>query len=94
MIARLIPRMWQWKIAAALLLLLLWWIAPQNLDVVIYKLSLVTLAAVLGYHLDCNLFPYARPGDALADDHRDSGMAMVRRAIIVAAAMLGVTMGL
>ena len=54
-------RMADWVIAAALLTLLVWLIAPQQIPVSLYKLSLVALAAVAGYWIDRSLFPYARP---------------------------------
>ena len=55
-----------WLLAAALLSLAVWWIAPQQLPVSIYKLSLVALSAVAGYWIDRSLFPYARPDVFLA----------------------------
>lgn len=36
-------------------------IAPQQAPVTLYKLSLVTLAGLVGYWLDRAIFPYARP---------------------------------
>ena len=53
--------MFDWLIAALLLAVLVWCIAPQQLPVSVYKLSLVALAAVAGYWIDRSLFPYARP---------------------------------
>jgi hypothetical protein len=35
---------------------------PEQLGVTLYKLLLVSIAAILGYHLDRALFPYASPG--------------------------------
>lgn len=58
---RLYWRMNDWLLAALVLSLAVWWIAPQQLPVSIYKLSLVALAAVAGYWIDRSLFPYARP---------------------------------
>jgi Putative 2/3 transmembrane domain holin len=54
-------RMFDWLIAAVLLALLVYLIAPQQLPVSLYKLSLVALAAVAGYWIDRSAFPYARP---------------------------------
>ena len=54
-------RMNDWLLAALVLSLAVWWMAPQQLPVSIYKLSLVALAAVVGYWIDRSLFPYARP---------------------------------
>ena len=119
------PRMFDWLIAAVLLAALVWCIAPQQLPVSLYKLSLVALAAVAGYWIDRSLFPYARPDYFLqlgefedaplplcekpSDDGATStielqaapddvllrlmGVAMLRRAIIVAATMLAVGLG-
>ena len=113
------PRMFDWLIAAVLLAALVWCIAPQQLPVSLYKLSLVALAAVAGYWIDRSLFPYARPDyflqlgefedspfnddgststielQAAPDDVllRLMGIAMLRRAIIVAATMLAVGLG-
>lgn len=60
-----IPRMFDWLIAALLLTLLVWFIAPQQVPVSLYKVSLVALAAVAGYWIDRSLFPYARPHEML-----------------------------
>lgn len=59
-------RMADWLMCAVLLTLLVWLMAPQQLPVSVYKLSLVALAAVAGYWIDRSLFPYARPDSYLA----------------------------
>ncbi|WP_240094908.1 putative holin [Escherichia coli] len=98
-----------WLVAAVLLLLIIALVSPQQLPVVVYKLSLISLAAVLGYWLDRSLFPKARPGQYLKHDERliaegrwpvQTGLhlvfsaALIRRALIVAAVCLAVAMGL
>ena len=60
------PRLFGWLIATLLLLVAIAFLAPQQLPVSLYKLSLVSMAGVVGYWLDRSLFPYARP-DALSD---------------------------
>ena len=55
------PRMFDWLLAAVALAVLVWQLAPQQLPVSVYKLSLVALSAVAGYWIDRSLFPYARP---------------------------------
>ena len=60
------PRLMGWLLISLALLVAVWALAPQQLPVSLYKLSLVTLAAVVGYWLDRSLFPYARP-DAFLD---------------------------
>ena len=129
-------RMSDWLIVALVLALVVWLMAPQQLPVSIYKLSLVSMAAVAGYWIDRSLFPYARPDGQLARelleaklpeavplepspleaymaDPADCGTddacalaeavdctsvhlligAMLRRALIVSAAMLAVSLG-
>ena len=120
-------RMLDWLGVAALLSVLVWLMAPQQLPVSVYKLSLVAMAAVAGYWLDRSLFPYARPdlflelhvsesgkstGEAVeffsfteqhsaeqlsdasrTDQLRLFGLCMLRRASIVAAAMIAVGLG-
>ena len=113
-----LPRMADWLIAAILLTLLVWLLAPHQLPVSVYKLSLIALAAVAGYWIDRRLFPYARPDMFLSVDEppeieedapeggtlslgtvadpvlaRLMAAAMLRRAIIVAAAMIAVGLG-
>lgn len=63
-----LPRSSTWLILALVLLVGIAIISPPQLPVVLYKVSLIALAAVLGYWLDRALFPYARPDGYL---HRD-----------------------
>lgn len=109
-----LPRLSGWLLITLALAGAVLAIAPQQLPVSLYKLSLVTLAGVVGYWLDRSLFPYARPdvflelsGVEVDDDGACSplhiapsttllhlmGMAMLRRAIIVAATMLAMGLG-
>jgi hypothetical protein len=100
---RFVPRMAAWLALAVALTAAVWLVAPQQVPVSLYKLSLVSMAAVVGYWIDRGLFPYARPdrlfGDKLcADDERDArarlvAAAMQRRALIVAAVVLATALG-
>lgn len=116
-------RLRNWIILAVALLAAIAIISPEQLGVTLYKLSLVSIAAILGYHLDRALFPYASPGSYLLDDWKKNknrkisqrcgidyfhgpehpvakgyelifAAVLIRRALIVAAICLGVTMGL
>lgn len=98
------PRLSGWAIITVLLLVAVWLLAPQQLPVSLYKLSLLTLAGVVGYWLDRSFFPYARPdqfllsnGDNLATQVYSPdtllAAAMIRRAIIVGCAMLAMALG-
>ncbi len=86
------PRLSGWIIITLVLLACVWVVAPHQLPVSLYKLSLVTLASVVGYWIDRSLFPYARPDKVPGVDGLP-GMAMIRRAIIVGCAMLAMGLG-
>lgn len=88
-------RMDAWAYAALVLCLVVAAIAPQEqIGLTVYKLSLQALGAVLGYYVDRSAFPYARP-DAPAVICNDSrfAYAMQRRALIMSACILGVSLG-
>ena len=99
-----LPRMCGWLAIAVVLGCAVAVLAPQQLAVSLYKLSLVSMAAVAGYWLDRSLFPYARPDayEKLSFSRGDPMQqvtlfvfvgCMLRRAVVVAAAMLAVGMG-
>ena len=122
----LIPASWKLKFTPRLLTFLLLTaalfcglllLAPHQATVAVYKLTLISLAAVVGYWLDRALFPYARPDGYLVNDWRtkkvtETGIqdevdhpvihgyrvvyshAMLRRALIVLAVVLGTALGL
>lgn len=85
------PRLTNWSLITLVLLVLLYTIAPSKLSVILYKASLVTFGGVLGYWIDRALFPYARPNQV----HRwHQPWAGIRRALVVLACVLGLTLGL
>lgn len=91
-----LPRMTDWIVITILLTILIYVLAPQQLPVSLYKLSLITTAAVVGYWIDRSLFPYARPDNQSlvdANAHQLIAASMLRRAIIVGCAMLAVSLG-
>lgn len=67
-------------------------LAPQQIPLVIYKLSIVSLGGYVGYWLDRHLFPYARPHTITAPSLL--GAAFIRRAIIVGASLIAFAMAL
>lgn len=104
------PRMTLWLSVSLALLLLIAVLAPHLPPLSLYKLSLLTAAAWVGYWIDRGLFPYGRPDRFLPPDFQDElgntvplppqlpdaialGAAMLRRAIVIAAAMMGVALG-
>lgn len=89
------PRLSGWLAASVILFAIIGWSSFAQISVVIYKLSLVSLSAVLGYWLDRSLFPWARPDRFCSrEEPQCCAAAMIRRAIIVAAVCLAVAMGL
>lgn len=83
-------RMLSWLVVALVLSGVIAWVAPHQVAVSVYKLSLVSMAAVVGYWVDRALFPYGRP-DRLGAHEVDA--AMLRRAIVVGACIVGVSLG-
>lgn len=73
-------------------------IAPYQLGVLLWSLSKLALGAYLGYWIDRSVFYYARPGE-VGVSHCSSATAqlllacMVRRALIMAAAILALGLG-
>lgn len=101
---RFIPRLGGWALIALALMLLLSYEHPQQMGVVLYKCALVTLAAVLGYWVDRSMFPYARPHKQIRECEKECighsriqlvpTLLMMRRAVIVLACILGLTLGM
>jgi hypothetical protein len=88
-------RMLSWLFTSLILTGFVYYVAPHQLETTVYKLSLITTAAWLGYWIDRSLFPYARP-DHLYESSinvRDMNQAALRRAIIISACIIGAALG-
>jgi hypothetical protein len=98
-----LPRLIWWLAAAIALSAVVLLIVPSQVTVTLYKVSLLALAVVAGYHIDRCVFPYARPHQVLTDHQlhelstplqvTSTGAALFnaccyRRAIIIAATMI------
>lgn len=93
--ATLNTRMLSWLAISLALTAAIYLVAPHQLQVTLYKLSLITTAAWLGYWIDRSLFPYARP-DKIYDDTfnaNEMNLASLRRALIIAACVIGAALG-
>lgn len=99
-----LPRMYDFYVVTVLLIGIIWALAPQQLPVTLYKVSLITLSGLIGYWLDRSLFPYARPDTFKANRELDSikhcdncpmgfAASMLRRAIIVGSTIIGISLG-
>ena len=83
-------------VISTMLLLSVLLLSPAQIPVIIYKASLVTLAAILGYWIDYLLFPHMRPGkiDKTEQDPIIRASIAIRRAIIIFGTILGMSMAL
>lgn len=93
-----LPRLWLWWLITLVTAFAVAQLAPQQLGVSVYKLSLVAMAALAGYWIDRALFPYSRPHQHMGGQASDRTAmvfctAMIRRALIVAAAMISTGLG-
>lgn len=66
------------------------YVAPHQVPVLIYKVAQVTGFALIGFRIDRMVFPYARPDQVSAEQ---APMAGMRRAVVIAAAILGGSIG-
>lgn len=80
-------RMLQWLIAAIVLYAVAMMIVQPQIQTALWKAGNVTLAAWLGYQIDRRAFYYERCD-------KGKNMCQMRRAIIIAAAMLAIGLGL
>jgi hypothetical protein len=83
-------RLVEWIVLAVLAFLTIAYVAPHQVTVTVYKVSLVSLFALLGFRLDRALFPYARPDKVPPEQ---APMAGMRRAVVIAAVIIGGTIG-
>jgi|TARA_B100000809_G_scaffold52403_1_gene47735 hypothetical protein len=83
-------------VVSIILLTAVFLISPAQIPVIIFKASLVTLAAILGYWIDYLLFPHMRPGiiDKIEQDPIIRASIAIRRAIIIFGTILGMSMAL
>lgn len=91
--ATLNTRMLSWLAISLALTAAIYLVAPHQLQVTLYKLSLITTAAWLGYWIDRSLFPYARPDKFEHTSANAMNHAAMRRAIIIAACVIGAALG-
>ena len=114
LLRRITPRLAMWLVLSFVLVAALVVLSPSKLPIGLYKLTLISLAAVVAYWLDRALFPYARPDSYLKRDWRHGNdepedqadyevvpgyelifsYAMLRRALVVVAVVIGVALGL
>ena len=74
-----LPRLLPFVLLTVALMLTLALMNYDQFFLVVYKITLVSLAAVAGYWLDRALFPYARPDAFLAEDWRITAVSKYGR---------------
>lgn len=85
-------RMLDWFVITSLLVGLVALTAPVQLKVLVFKVAQVSLSGWVGYWFDRGIAPYARP-DSTSLSSQERSAAGLRRAIIIAAAMIAGALG-
>jgi hypothetical protein len=82
-------------VAVALIAIVVY-VSPHQFPVVLYKLSMVTVSAVIAYWIDRSLFKLSAQPRVDNTMERDlySAMRLIARALIYVGTVLGVTLGL
>lgn len=89
-------RIGPWLILALITSIAVGFLYPHQLGVLLWSLTKLCWGAYLGYWIDRSIFPYARPGDYSCSNSGGLsaiGLLMLRRAIIIAAAVLALGLG-
>lgn len=89
-------RIGPWLILALITSIVVGFLYPHQLGVLLWSLTKLCWGAYLGYWIDRSIFPYARPGDyscSRSDGLSAIGLLMLRRAIIIGAAVLALGLG-
>jgi len=87
-----------WLVAAVILAALVGWLHPHQLGVLLWSLLKLAAGAYLGYWIDRTIFYYARPGSVDVREARQQtayvlSACMVRRALVMAAAIIALGLG-
>lgn len=88
-------RIGPWLILAIITSIAVGFLYPHQLGVLLWSLTKLCWGAYLGYWIDRSMFPYARPG-AWVDSDAERPLLplfMLRRVIIIAAAILALGLG-
>lgn len=91
-----LPRLFDVMLVTLILFGAVYWLAPQQLGIVVYKTLLVTLAAVIAYWIDRAFYKLLSERlDASMSPHSQvSAARIVARALIFIGAVLAMAFGL
>lgn len=84
-------RTWLMAAVTIALMVAIFWLARQQIGLLLYKAVLITGAACLGYGADRMAFPYSRPH--MFEDPEIRWRYEIRRAYVISAAMLTAGLG-
>lgn len=87
-------RMPAWWVASIVAVGLVGWVAPQQLEVLVYKLALVTIAVKVGYWADRLLYRNAPRIDATLPRDVYGGLRLLSRAVIAYAILNALSVGI
>ena len=91
-------RSWPWLLGALVATIIIAWQAPHQITVLVWSLCKLSWGAYLGYWIDRSVFHYARPGSINVNNANEKtarliAWCMVRRAVIMAAAIMALGLG-
>ncbi|MBZ9574398.1 putative holin [Modicisalibacter sp. MOD 31.J] len=89
-------RIGPWLILALIMTTAVGMLYPHQLGLLLWSLAKLSWGAYLGYWIDRSLFPYARPGAFTVSNTnglQSVALLMLRRAIIIAAALIALGLG-
>lgn len=85
-----------WLIFTLVMATLVGFLYPHQLGVLLWSLTKLSAGAYLGYWIDRSIFYYGRPGDICVKDTETAMLvigSMIRRALIMAASILALGLG-
>lgn len=89
-----ISRLLSWWVATAIALSLVAFIAPQQMEILVYKLLLITCSVLVSYWADRALFRNAPDIDVTMPRDALSAARLLARAILALGVIVGLTLGI
>lgn len=89
------PRLSLWWSLTILLGALVYYLSPQQFPIILYKMSLVSLASIVAYWIDRSLFKFAWPKiDEYMQRDMVTSARVLARSFVYLGTVLGITLGL
>lgn len=87
-------RLRAWWVGILVVVALVAYLAPQQVQVLVYKVTQIVLAVPLSYAVDRTLFRYAPAIDARMTHSEVGAARLIARALVATAVVLGLTLGI